>query len=223
MPNTARQIYCRRKCARDATNAKHNKKVVHDLRTCGLCADSFMPKRSDSTYCSPECSRQATCVRRNGSYAWKDNTRDCVWCGDSFRPVRNDALTCSAACGRRRSYALARDEIIRKSSEWNKSSANRKFICAANKAKRRARSGQKYKFSARDWRRLVNRFSGRCAYCDELCDNLTLDHVVPVTRGGSHGVGNILPACPSCNFSKQDKLLTEWRLWRVSMQCEGVA
>lgn len=62
----------------------------------------------------------------------------------------------------------------------------------------------------RDWRRLLNRYDGMCAYC-KVAPAESIDHVVPVSRGGSDMIGNYLPACKSCNSSKCDKLLVEWR------------
>jgi 5-methylcytosine-specific restriction endonuclease McrA len=62
----------------------------------------------------------------------------------------------------------------------------------------------------RDWQRLVARFDHRCAYCGESRP-LTRDHVIPLTRGGRHAIGNLLPACKPCNSSKHQKLLVEWR------------
>ena len=38
------------------------------------------------------------------------------------------------------------------------------------------------------------------------------DHIVPVGRGGSHGIDNYLPACGPCNSSKGQRDLLEW--WR---------
>lgn len=38
-----------------------------------------------------------------------------------------------------------------------------------------------------------------------------MDHVVPLSRGGRHSIGNILPACESCNLSKHASYLVEWR------------
>ncbi|HAT1242480.1 TPA: HNH endonuclease [Corynebacterium striatum] len=40
---------------------------------------------------------------------------------------------------------------------------------------------------------------------------MTLDHVVPLSRGGKNTIGNALPACQSCNSSKHSKLLAEWK------------
>jgi 5-methylcytosine-specific restriction endonuclease McrA len=65
----------------------------------------------------------------------------------------------------------------------------------------------------RDAVRLLNRFHGRCAYCLNPAD--TLDHVIPLVRGGRHTIGNLLPACRSCNSSKHKWLLIEWRVRRA--------
>lgn len=64
--------------------------------------------------------------------------------------------------------------------------------------------------SEREWRRLCARHDDRCAYCGEV-RTLTQDHVIPIVRGGRHAIGNLLPACQSCNSSKGTKLLVEWR------------
>lgn len=50
------------------------------------------------------------------------------------------------------------------------------------------------------WRRWVD-FSHTCAYCGAGGD-LQVEHVVPISKGGEHHLGNIVPACQSCNFSK---------------------
>lgn len=48
-----------------------------------------------------------------------------------------------------------------------------------------------------------------CAYCDAT-ENITIDHVVPLSRGGKHEADNLAPACYSCNASKCNRLLSEW-------------
>lgn len=53
---------------------------------------------------------------------------------------------------------------------------------------------------------------GMCHYC--LCKvgrtNLTMDHVVPLSRGGKSRKGNIVPACKECNNKKKYLLPIEW-------------
>lgn len=56
------------------------------------------------------------------------------------------------------------------------------------------------------WQRKVGK--GLCAYCGARFEPraLTMDHVVPVARGGRSVKGNVLPSCKECNSRK--KLLT---------------
>ena len=56
------------------------------------------------------------------------------------------------------------------------------------------------------WQRRVQK--GVCAYCERAVAprELTMDHVVPVARGGRSVRGNVAPACKECNNKK--KLLT---------------
>jgi hypothetical protein len=44
-------------------------------------------------------------------------------------------------------------------------------------------------------------FGNRCVYC-RTTERLTVDHVVPLSRGGSHWPANLRPACISCNSRK---------------------
>jgi len=65
-----------------------------------------------------------------------------------------------------------------------------------------------------EWRRIFRRYLGRCIYCGSPAD--ARDHVLPLTRGGSDYASNLLPCCKSCNSSKKDRLLSEWRYTRAA-------
>ena len=63
-----------------------------------------------------------------------------------------------------------------------------------------------------DIRDLLTEQDWRCAYCeaDLTIVGYHIDHVVPLSRGGSNGRENLAAACPACNVTKGDKLISEW-------------
>ena len=61
-------------------------------------------------------------------------------------------------------------------------------------------------------------YGAPCVYCGEYSN--TVDHIMPIARGGLHVIENLVPACGKCNGSKNAKLLTEWDPIRVA---HGVA
>ena len=55
---------------------------------------------------------------------------------------------------------------------------------------------------------ILEEFNGKCAYCQSKAT--TWDHVYPIAINGITTPSNIVPACASCNSSKQDKDVIEW-------------
>ena len=41
-------------------------------------------------------------------------------------------------------------------------------------------------------------------------DGTRLQHVIPISKGGTHAMGNIVPACQRCNYSKATKEAESW-------------
>lgn len=55
---------------------------------------------------------------------------------------------------------------------------------------------------------VMDMLSKPCSYCSSKAT--TLDHVIPVSRGGKHEPENVVPACKSCNSSKGARTPEEW-------------
>jgi hypothetical protein len=53
-------------------------------------------------------------------------------------------------------------------------------------------------------------FDNACAYCGVRNVDLQIEHLLPISLGGTHTLGNIVPACSSCNYSKATKEVEEW-------------
>jgi 5-methylcytosine-specific restriction enzyme A len=53
---------------------------------------------------------------------------------------------------------------------------------------------------------------GRCYYCGSTVsyEELTMDHLVPLSRGGRSSKENLVPACKSCNNKKKIMIPLEW-------------
>ena len=56
-----------------------------------------------------------------------------------------------------------------------------------------------------------------CIYCGSK-KLIEIDHTIPINRGGRHSIGNLVPACRSCNRGKSDFLIMEWRKKRETPQ-----
>ena len=66
-----------------------------------------------------------------------------------------------------------------------------------------------YDYDDNDWIEALIFFNKKCCYCGAETE-LERDHFIPLSKGGPFIKGNIVPACRSCNASKQDKLFEEW-------------
>ncbi|BCS55473.1 HNH endonuclease [Geobacter sp. SVR] len=54
---------------------------------------------------------------------------------------------------------------------------------------------------------------GRCHWCGGIFPptELTMDHVIPIARGGKASRNNVVPACKECNTKKKYLLPMEWQ------------
>lgn len=68
------------------------------------------------------------------------------------------------------------------------------------------------------WDRQVQ--PGVCHYCGRNVGRaaLTMDHVVPLIRGGRSTKGNIVPACKECNSRKKYLLPVEWQAYLQELE-----
>jgi 5-methylcytosine-specific restriction endonuclease McrA len=65
-------------------------------------------------------------------------------------------------------------------------------------------------WNAFEEKQLIEDYGHRCAYCGELLKKVTMDHIIPISRGGNHEIDNAVPACGYCNSSKGNKPLLIW-------------
>lgn len=80
-------------------------------------------------------------------------------------------------------------------------------LAAGQRRRARKQSNPAFVITDKDWRTLR---SSNCLACGSS-DRLQLEHLIPLDRGGSHGVGNLAILCHPCNASKRNQTWMEWR------------
>jgi 5-methylcytosine-specific restriction endonuclease McrA len=89
---------------------------------------------------------------------------------------------------------------------------SRRCVKRAGKTRRRAREVSA--IGSFTWSEVIKLYLALegCAYCGLKCgtSDLEPDHVVPLSKGGSNSITNVVPACRWCNGDKRDLLLEDW-------------
>lgn len=83
---------------------------------------------------------------------------------------------------------------------------------SAIKHRRRARiKGNGGSYTPDEYKMCLEFFGGRCAYTGEpLVDGFHMDHVVPLAKGGTSAIHNLVPCNPEPNLDKSDRDFAEW-------------
>ncbi len=92
------------------------------------------------------------------------------------------------------------------------------YYCLVGSACENGKGGRKANWQGMNWLRQEKRLAiylrdGKtCVYCLATEVQLSVDHVVPVAVTGkpNNHATNLVTACCSCNFSRQDKSLEVW-------------
>ena len=190
----------------------------------------FELNNSDSKICT-RCNKECPATLEYFYYCthgWHKLTaqcRDCIKLYALERVRRNrDAINkcqkearqehIEKARQREREYNEAhREERNKYTKFWRDTYPERRKTAMRNAiAKRKGASG---KHSEREVREQFDRQQGKCYYCQCSLGGYKeptwhADHVVPLSRGGSNSIDNIVAACINCNLRKHNRLPHEW-------------
>lgn len=150
--------------------------------------------------------------------AWSNKNRDYVneqsrlWAANNPEKKKQNSLNWyhrnqKEANKKSREYARANKELFAQRKRiWQKANPEK---VRAQTERRRIRKLENSEYLITD-KELIKLYHSPCLYCGSV-KRITLDHIIPISRGGTHGIGNIAPACLSCNSSKREKTIMEWR------------
>jgi 5-methylcytosine-specific restriction endonuclease McrA len=107
----------------------------------------------------------------------------------------------------RRAYDKARweadpDRYRAYSRKWQRENRERSNLLSRVKKQRRRRAGT---LTVADWELVLEVYGPICLACGK--SEVTIDHVVPVSRGGANDISNVQPLCNWCNTSKATKTI----------------
>lgn len=98
---------------------------------------------------------------------------------------------------------------------WNEANKQRYNLhVATSHIKRKiAKESKSYKILDKEFRKL---YASPCAFCGST-DKITMDHIIPISRSGNHSIGNLQPLCRSCNSSKNNRLVSEYKYYLATL------
>ncbi len=113
-------------------------------------------------------------------------------------------------------YKEKREQILASHKAWRDKNAPKVRAQTFARASRRKNLEKLAEKNLEQLKRYVREVRAKpsfvCYYCEKRfpIHKLHFDHVIALTKGGSHSADNLCTACQSCNCSKNDKLLADW-------------
>lgn len=156
-------------------------------------------KRRDAKYCSRECKCKSA-KRRAAAEGRIRSNQD--------RYIRERERRLASA---RQYYWDKHEDNLKRAAVWRKNNPAKRLASNQNRRARKYENPDYVDVSDRDWEDILRINMNRCAYCHASDKKLVRDHIVPLSKGGRHAPANLIPACVTCNSSKNAMFLSEWK------------
>lgn len=213
--------WCSRPCTVKGNNTVQNGKKVkaYPPLRCPGCSEMFTPTRRTAWYCARRCKDRVLYVPSPA----QPIARACEFCGGTFHAIRSDARTCSGRCayGLRigREYERACDgcglDITGRmgNADYCEPCAAVRLRAGSDARNASLRGGATFRDLV-DRQAIFVRDNWRCGLCRKRIGksyrhphprSVSLDHIIPLSRGGLHRADNVQAAHLICNLSKNNR------------------
>lgn len=178
------------------------RRAARESMRCLDCTGPIVGRKADALRCAP-CAKKKRTAEQVARY-WQSP--------EKYREITRNHPERGA---RLRAWRARRADHVRSAKRAYDNARYREnplpVLLAQHKRRARLLDGASPGVTAAEWRVILATYLHRCAYC--AADGpMTVDHVVPIARGGRDEPENVVPACRPCNSSKCDRLfIVEWR------------
>ena len=166
--------------------------IVKRLKKCRYCNTTYITKDENKEFCSGTCRKK----EKRFNEMVERGPKSCLYCGNSFySPTKH---YCSDEC--KRKAARVKDEL-RKSERLKRARSNGQFDADIDIYKLIERDGE-YCYLCGDGVHFNNHYNDP--------KYPTIEHVMPIARGGTHSWDNVKVACRECNTRKSTTLIDDY-------------
>ncbi len=178
------------------------------MKYCNKCGET--KKLEEFSVCKRNKSgRQSACKACNSAHYSKNAERVKKYQSERYYSNHKEELLKRAENRKKPEFKIKKRLSDKKWIENNREYYNlrSRAHCANRRARLRDIPGKLHADEVAELLRVKN----KCSYCGAT-EDLCIDHVVPVSKGGHNTLSNLEVACMSCNSSKNNKDLKYW-LW----------
>lgn len=177
--NVFHSVYISKYCSRECMGITFRKQ---ELKKCKLCNAEFLPKGENNVYCSKEC--------RNAK-----KKLVCEYCKKEFYSKHESTKYCSRICASKSWFEI---NTFARRSYQRKRTEKKKGLNADNI----------------DYLEIFNRDKWICQLCNKKVNkdlkhphpmSATIDHIIPLSKGGTHETKNVQLAHYLCNMKKGNR------------------
>lgn len=193
---------------------------VLEEKVCRLCGKMFTPTQPNQIYCGSKTKKEGCSYIKSLEQRRKWNKTEIgkLYQKEYQKKWRKLQRILNTPYYKRQlklTKTVSKEKKSLYSSVYRKN--NLDHIIYKNKLRKISKGGAVGSFTYQEWEDKKISYENRCAKCgthqDELENkygkhfkNLTVDHIIPLSRGGTNYIDNIVPLCVGCNSKKKDKM-----------------
>lgn len=194
--------------------ANHRKKTL----ICIDCKNEFIGRKGSALRCS-DCRKAKNSKLAKERYRRKAGVvvceNICIQCHEQLTTTRVNRRYCDK-CRIERSSELKRQRRAKNPEKYrqkDKQYNDKSYAGHISATNRRAKKYGKSILKVNLIRSIFDRDNFTCQYCCKRGGDLTIDHIIPLCRGGENDEINLVTSCRLCNLSKNKKTLLQFLLF----------